>query len=575
MSKSYNIFSQWRRYGLCGLCCMAIIMPVMAQKMVYLEHCETLNFDQKRLRDAQILRGDVRFRHEDALMFCDSAYFYEATNSFDAFGHVRFEQGDTLQGFGDVLYYDGNTQLARLRHNVRLIHKHTVLTTDSLNYDRPRNLAYYLAGGTIQDDVNLLSSVWGEYGPATYRAVFRDAVHLQNESFTLDADTLIYNTQTNVAQLVSPTEIVYEGETTILSSNGWYNTETEQSMLLDSSLIIHGNGKTLTGDTIFYDKHIGVGNVYGHMVLNDTVQKMSLCGNYGIVYEKEQGGFATDSAYMLDWSQPNKSYIHADTLFTEQVPYQHLILSPRDSILQDSAWVITQYDSQYVDSTYRRVRAFFHVRAYSNDYQVVCDSMVYIGLDSTATMYHEPVCWSDDNQISADTIFIYLRNGTIDYVHGVGSALGVKQEGEEEFDQLSGKEMKAFIRDGELKEVQVSGNAETVFYPRNDDSTYVGVNKSQSSYVNLYLENNKIHHVRFTTTTTGTLYPLDQIKPEETRLVGFFWAVQERPANPQDIFNRPERTVRPIQKSISATDDEDEEENKPRKTSKLNNRHKK
>lgn len=533
------------------VCVCAVCGVLRAQNMVYLEHCETLSFDKKRLPDAQLLKGNVCFRHEEALMYCDSAYFYSATNSFDAFGHVRFIQGDTLEGFGDVLFYDGNSKIARLRRHVKLIHRTTILQTDSMNYDRNRNLAYYFSGGTIEDNSNTLSSVWGSYCPTNNQAVFNTNVHLQNESFTFDADTLIYNTETNVATLVCPTTIIYKDETTILSSDGWYNTATERSMLLSRSRIIHSDGKQLTGDTIYYDKKIGLGNVFGHMEMMDTAQHMTLYGNYGVMHENEKSGFATGRAYLLEWSQEKKSYIHADTLFTEEVP-----------------------DTLHGDSLYRQVRAFFHVRAYNDDYQFVCDSMVYCGRDSIVTMYHEPVCWSENNQISADTIFVYLKNGTIDYAHGVGSALGIKQEGAEEFDQLSGKEMKAFIRDGQVREVEVNGNAETVFYPRNDDSTYVGVNKSQSSYVNMFLENNKIHHVRFTTITTGTLYPLNQIEQKDTRLVGFFWAIQERPTSPISIFDQPARSERPKQKAVSATEEEEEEET-PKQVKVQRNKHKK
>jgi len=506
-----------------------MLWPVAAQTMVYLEYCQELNFDQKRLPDAQLLRGNVRFRHEDALMFCDSAYFYEKTNSVDAFGHVRFIQGDTLEGVGDVLHYDGNTRLARLHNNVVLTHITTVLSTDILYFDRTRNLAYYSTGGTIRDGKDQLTSVYGSYNVSEKVAEFRDNVHLHNDQFVLDADSLVYYTAQHIAMLVRPTTIIYHDETTILSTDGWYNTSTEHSMLLSRSEIIHKDGKTLTGDTIFYDRKLGIGNVYGNMIMSDTVRKMSLIGNFGIMREKEKNGFATKRAYVIDYSQKDTSYVHADTIFTEPI-----------------------------DSTHRRVRAFFHVRGYNKDYQFVCDSMVYNGKDSIITMYHEPVCWSENNQISADTIFLILNDSTLDYIHGVGSAFGVKQEGQEEFDQLSGKDMKAYVRDNALKEIQVSGNAETVFYPRNEDSTYVGVNKSQSSYVNIFMENNKVHHVLFTTSTTGTLYPLNMIPINDTRLLGFFWAVQERPTSPESIFDMPERTIRPTQKAISASDDGEE-----------------
>ena len=225
------------------------------QTMVYLERSESLSFDQERIPDAQILRGNVVFRHDNALMYCDSAYFYEYTNSLDAFGHVRFVQGDTLRGYGDKLFYDGNTKLARMRRNVRLVHGRenenpTILTTDSLNYNRQSNIAYYYTGGTIQDTLNTLTSIRGTYSANTKQAVFSKQVVLVNKKFTLRSDTLLYNTKNKITDIVSPTEIVYEKETNIHTSRGWYNTNNEQSMLLDRSIIKHTDGQTITGDTI-------------------------------------------------------------------------------------------------------------------------------------------------------------------------------------------------------------------------------------------------------------------------------------------------------------------------------------
>jgi hypothetical protein len=156
--------------------------------MVYLERANNLQFDQERLSDAQILKGNVLFRHDEMLMYCDSAYFYEKTNSLDAFGHVRFVQGDTLEGFGDKLFYDGNTKLARLRRRVKLIHGRkdgnpTILTTDSMNYDRAAGIAYYWTGGEVQDSLNTLTSLRGNYRPNTKQAVFSDGVKLVNPRY--------------------------------------------------------------------------------------------------------------------------------------------------------------------------------------------------------------------------------------------------------------------------------------------------------------------------------------------------------------------------------------------------------
>ena len=525
---------------------VAITAMLPAQDKVYLIHSNTLNFDEKRLPDAQILRGDVIFRHDSALMYCDSAYFFSKQNSLHAFSHVRFEQGDTLFGFGDALFYDGNTKKARLRRNVRLVHKATVLTTDSLNYDRQSNLAYYFTGGTIKDSLNTLTSVWGQYHPPTNQAMFRKEVNLENANFTLSADTLKYNTQSHIADIVGPTEIVYEKETTILSTLGQYNTENEQSTLYQRSQVIHDDGKQMTGDTIFYDKQNGYGRVWGNMEMKDTVQRVTLYGNYGELYELNSRGFATDSALMVDWSEEDYGYMHADTLFTEDIHYFYP-------------------DSSGIDTTYKQLRAHHNVRLYRSDFQAVCDSVSYNGRDSIMELYNEPVLWNENNQISADFIEVFMQDGAFHHAHGTGAALVVKQETAKYFDQLSGKEMTAYINDGVLTQVDVSGNAETIFYPHEENGDFIGMNRTQSSYVQIYFKDEQVDHVLFTTSTTGTLYPLNQIPAGQDKLSAFFWATNERPLKPGDVFDNPKRTPRPAGAPISATGEEEKDKVKDKK----------
>lgn len=557
------------RYIAVLLLCIGVAYAQESGKptMVYLEHSETLSFDEKRLPDAQILRGNVCFRHDSALMYCDSAYFFDKQNSLHAFGHVHLVQGDSIEGFGQTLYYDGNTKMARLRRKVRLIHQQTTLTTDSLNYDRQRNIAYYFAGGTIRDSLNTLTSRRGQYTPDNHRALFRGSVRLEHPKFTLTCDTLCYNTDTHQADLVSPTRIVYEQQTTILSDCGWYNTETEYAMLLRRSRILHADGMSLTGDTIYYDKLAGYGQTIGHIESVDSTNRMSLYGQYSEMWEDGQHGYVTDSAMLIDWSDSlHYTYLHADTLYTEEIPYRVSVLLPRDSIWVDSVRVAQSADTLWQDTTYRQIRAFYHVRIFRDDVQAVCDSIHYHGRDSLITLSGNPVCWNESNQISADHITVYLRNGAIDYLHGEGNAIAVKQESADCFDQMAGKEMLAYVRDNEVYLVDVRGNAETIFYPREDDGTYIGVNKTQSSFVKLYLENRKIHHVLFTTATTGTLLPLDQAAEADRYLSSFFWAEQERPRRPSDIFLHPERTLRPAQGAVSASAPDDEEQETTDKT---------
>lgn len=529
--------------------------------LVYLEHSETLHFDEARLPDAQILQGNVCFRHDSALMYCDSAYFFQEENSLHAFGNVHLVQGDSVEGWGRVLYYNGNTKLARFRRNVKLTHQGMVLTTDSLNYDRERNLAYYFSGGVIKDSLNTLTSRWGQYMPDDHQAIFRGDVYLENPDFTLSADTLGYNTSTYQADLVGPTTILYEEETTILSSEGWYNTDSEKSMLLSRSRVIHEDGMTLTGDTIYYDKQLGYGRVLGHMESTDSTNHITLYGNRGEMWEKDRSGYVTDSALLLDWSDTAQYvYMHADTLFKEQVAYQYHLLVPRDSVLVDSVMVAQEADTVWRDSSYMQLRALHGVRIFREDVQSVCDSAHYQAKDSIATLMGDPVCWNQSNQVSADSIKIFVKDGVVDYLYGSGNAIAIKQEGENEFNQLSGTEMYAYMRDGDVYLIEVRGNAETVFYPREEDGSYMGVNKTQSSFVKLFLRDRQVERVLFTTATSGVMIPLREATDLERKLSAFFWAEAERPHQPGDVFLNPERTSRPTKAAVSASTSEDEEE---------------
>lgn len=492
--------------------------------LVYLENCETLSFDEANLPETQVLKGNVRFRHDSALLYCDSAYFYEKRNSLDAFGNVKIVQADTLVGYGDKLYYDGNRKMARFRKNVRLEDGKMTLYTDSLNYDRLNNIAYYYKGGKLCDSINTLTSVWGQYLPELNRATFKNNVILENPDFRLESDTLNYNTSTNVADIVGPTKMKYREETDIFSTNGWYNTQNDQSMLLDRSLIVHKDGKSITGDTIYYDKRKQFGTIYHNMQLTDSIQKTTLCGHYGYYDEAAESGMATDSALLIDWSSPDSLFLHADSMFTRTDTAKGNI-----------------------------VRAYYKVRMYKSDVQAVCDSLTYIEKDSVMSLYNEPVMWNENQQISATLINVYLNDSTVDYAHLVNQAFVARQVDSISFDQMSGKEIFAFMKDGEIYKVDVSGNAETVFYPKEDDGNIIGINKTQSSYVTIFIENRKISKVLLTAASNGTMFPLGQLPKEDTYLGGFFWAEQERPKSPLDIFNNPPRTPRPDAAATAAS----------------------
>ncbi|MBO4641639.1 MAG: hypothetical protein J5661_02120 [Bacteroidaceae bacterium] len=483
---------------------------------VHLLHADKLYYDEYVNRNAQFLVGNVKFQHEGTLMYCDSALYYEASNSFDAFGHVRMLQGDTLSLTGDVLYYSGLDQLARVRHNVVLKHREMVIYTDSLDYDRLYNLGYFFEGGKLLDQGNQLTSDWGEYNPATREAVFNYNVKLLNPAppaetkTTLISDTLHYNTQTGIAHIVGPSNIEH-GESHIYSESGYYNTQTDNSYLLDRS-ILTDSGKKLIGDSVVWDSELKVGKAFGNAEFVDVVNKNMFFGNYA--YYDDANGYAeaADSAILMDFSQgPDTMYVHADSFKV----YTYFIDT---------------------DSMYRTMHGIRHVRAYRNDLQAVCDSLVYNSKDSCMVMYYDPILWQLGQQLVGEEIRAFLNDSTVDSVQVLRQALSVERIDSVHYNQATGDEMHSYFRDGEIYLTTLDGNVLVNYYPFDDDSLMIGMNHVETSELKLYMADRRVQKI-WMPAASGTIYPLFMIPPEQLYLDNFAWFEYIRPQDKSDIFN--------------------------------------
>ena len=484
--------------------------PENKKSKVFLLHSDEVIADKLARPDVQVLIGNVKLRHDSMYMYCDSALIYEKTNSVEAFENVRMEQGDTLFIYGDYLYYDGMTQIAQIRNNVKMINRKTTLLTDSLNYDRLYDLGYYFEGGTLMDEENVLTSDWGEYSPATKQSIFNHDVKLVNPKFILTSDTLRYNTFTKVANILGPSNIVSDNNH-IYSERGFYNTLTGQAELLDRSILTN-QGKKLVGDSLYYDRKAGYGEAFDNVRMTDSINKNMLTGDYCFYNELTDSAFATKRAVAIDYSQgPDSLYMHGDTL------------------------MMVSFNLN-TDSLYRTMRAFHKVRMYRTDVQGVCDSLVYISKDSCMTMYGDPILWNEGQQLLGEVIKIYMNDSTINWTHIINQALTVEMKDSIHYNQVSGKEMKAYFVDGDMRHIEVIGNVMTAFYPEEKDSTMTGYNRMEGSILHIYMKEKKMDKGLFIGKSNGTMYPMDQIPADKLRLPTFAWFDYVRPLNKDDIF---------------------------------------
>jgi len=472
-------------------------------------HADIAREDNFAAPDVEVLVGKVKLLHGHMYMFCDSALIHKKTNSVEAFNHVRMTQGDTLFIYGDYLHYDGMSLLARLRGNVKLVNRKTTLLTDSLNYDRLLNLAYYYEGGTVLDANNILTSDWGEYSPTTKIAKFNHNVKLVNPKFVLTSDTLKYSTQTKVATILGPSTIV-SSKNVIYSKRGHYNTVKDQGWLFDRSILTSGT-KRMTGDSIYYDRKKGYGKAFHNVIMKDSVNKNMLTGHFCYYNEKTNSAYATRKALAIDYSQKDTMFVHADTLWTRTF-------------------------NQKTDSMYRMMKGFHKVRIFRKDIQAVCDSLVYSTKDSCLTMYKDPIMWNSNQQVLGEVIHAYFNDSTIKWAHVINQALTVERMDSIHYNQIAGKEIKAYFKNKQLDKADVISNVEVVYYPLDKDSTMMFMNTSETSLLNLYMQDKKINKMVMSPQSTGVLYPMEQLPEDKMRLANFAWFDYIRPKSKNDLF---------------------------------------
>ena len=479
--------------------------PQGAKERIYIVNVDLWSFDKDINPDAQILTGNVQFRHQDANMYCDSAYLYEATNRFEAFGNVRIEQGDTVNIYCDYLNYDGMTLLAKLRDHVRMEHRETTLFTDSLDYDRMSGVAYYSYSGVIADTLNTLSSIYGEYSTVTRQANFRDQVVLENPNFTLKSDTLHYDTETKIANILGPTRIDSDSGY-ILATKGYYNTELDRSYLMNRAKVYSGD-RFMTGDSIYYDRQGQLAEMYGNVILRDTLQRAELQGNYAEYHEDTEYGFAIDSAYVVDYSSSDTLYAHAKRL-----------------------------EMMKADSATTLYKGTGNVRLFRKDVQAVSDSIIFNSADSTIRCLGRPFIWNLPSQITGDTIIMYMKGGQMDYAHIFENAFTTQQVDSTHFHQMRGTEIFAYFNDNEIDSVRTTGNAETIYYDVDKDSVVTAHVKTQSSAILMKFQDRELVQIILLDKTNGRMTPAALLKPEDLYFPDFVWFPEGRPTSFTDIF---------------------------------------
>jgi lipopolysaccharide export system protein LptA len=480
------------------------------KKRIELLHADIDDIRKDKItgKDVHHFAGNVKLRHNEVIMLCDSAHFFPDKNQVTAFSRIHIEQGDTLNLYGNYLFYDGKSETAFVNGNVELVDKETHLYTDAIDYDVKNKIAMYKTGGRITNADNTLTSIIGVYHVSENLFHFKDSVKIVNPSYVMKADTMDYNTLTETSFFTGPTEL--KGDSLYLyCEKGWYDTKNDITSIWKNAFL-DNKQQIVHGDSLFFNDSTGYGEAYRNVIIQDTTNNLAIEGNYAWYYKEPERFLVTDRAVFIQVSKDDSLFLHADTINA-----------------------ITIADTA---KGYRLMRAYHKCRIYSKGMQSKCDSLSYSFRDSVIRLYRAPVIWSESNQLTADSMALITKNREAQTLELFSTAFVSSQVDTVRFNQIKGRSLTGHFKDNKLNKIDVKGNGESIYYLIDGDNI-TGVNQSKCANIEGLVVDGKISVITDIGSPEGFIDPPDAIKPEETRLKGFSWLNDLRPKQKSDIFS--------------------------------------
>jgi len=492
------------------LFCLNINAQQKNKARIHIIHADkseyNINIDSK----ADRLIGNVVLRHDSTYFYCDSSYLTDKSQIFKGYSHVHIEVNDSTDIYCDSCKYLGETRLAELFKNVVLKDDSTVLKTNYMTYDREQHLATYPHHGTIDRNDKHLVSEKGYYHDDTEMAFFRKDVVVTTPKYQMFTDSLVYEIQKEMMTFYGPTKIVSD-DYVLDGNHGWYDGINDV-VYLDREAKITSKEHSIASKSMFYNKKIDFTKAIDNVVMTDTTNKAMVLGNYAEMWKKLGKGFVTDSVRALYYGEDDTLFMHSDTLY----------------VFMDTA-----------TEKLTHALAYYNVRFFRNDIQGKCDSLIFTVSDSTARMRGMPVIWAEKSQLSGDSINIVVANEAIDSVLLYPNGFIIQRDTIEGYNQIKGKKITAYFKENDIDHVYNEGNAETAYWIREEDGTLVGINLSQSSSMDIKIEDRQISRIKYFKKTTETLYPKEKMTPGQELLKGFEWQDEIRPKDRTDIFRKP------------------------------------
>ena len=486
------------------------------------------------LTQLETLSGDVILKEGLTTFYCDSASLNKATNVLESFGNIHINDNDSIHTYAQYLKYIGNERKAYLKKKVKMVdRKGGVLLTDDLDYDLRTGIAKYTNGGQITNENTILNSKDAVYYADTRDVYFKKNVHLVDPKYDIRTDSLQYNLNASIATFIAPTHIISR-DGVVDTRSGTYNLKTGEAIFFERTSF-RDSTRFMIADKILRDEKSGILQMEGNAKLVDSVNKVTVTGNQVFIDTKLNSFLATRKPVMILYRNGDSTYIAGDTLFSGLKKYDSLerkMVTRGDTLKKTMAVSLEKKDTSV-----RYFLAFYHVRIFNDSLQSVSDSLHYSTTDSTFKLFGQPVVWNGKTQVTGDTIYVFTEQQKAKRLYVFNNGMIINMVGPYLYNQVGGRTLNGYFTNGEIDFVRVKGSpAESIYYPQDNDSAFVGMNRSSGDQIDVYFVGKELKKVKIVNNVDGILYPMRQIPADQKLLRNFKWQDQRRPKSKLELF---------------------------------------
>ncbi|MDR2066191.1 MAG: hypothetical protein LBP85_10875 [Prevotellaceae bacterium] len=468
---------------------------------------------------------------------------------------------DTIESINGI--FEGNTGIFTFINDVAMKNDSIILVCDTMVYDTHNDITTFKKNTKTWNGNNIMISDFGTYKPNENEIYFYSNVYMLSEEQEVWADSVRYDSNTknavlfrNIQMIDTAQQAIIFGDKAQIADNyqtvfvtenpaALYYAVSEESnrsgdtacLVADTICTFMENIKIVV-DTIWQKDTVSQKNITSDSLnitsINDTIKRDSIEQNI------------TADTVINEYIDKNRIKLNIKKNKSAELDIAAGEKNIQDSLLQI---LITR------DTVVRNMFAYHNVKIYKQDFQALCDSLVYHSMDSTTYMYHLPVLWNDSTQITSGIATFYSRNRQIDYAEFSPPAMVIMREDSVHFSQLKGKSMKAFFKNSQIDRINVLGNGQSIYYIREKPEkpiSAVEISECANIMIDMILINgkNKINRVAYLMKPVSNTYPVNKIPEDSKELKGFALHDDIRPKSKNELFGR---YVRKSQRQISQT----------------------